>query len=145
MAAQACPDEPVSKNPWRLLHKGINRNQLIAAVEALSEAGWTSLPAEQQHDSLAILHKWHPNYGTDMLMSRALLLQATRLLPAATKEEKEAAKLQARIQKVLRAQPDKISGRHMLVSSMIQICTGKKDEWGSELSEVYENDLQQMH
>ena len=128
LAQGECPEEPISKNMWRLLHRGFNRAQLVAAVEMLGEAGWTSLPAEQQHASLANLHRWHPDYDTTTIISRSLLLQTYKLLPTATKEEKEAARLSAKLQRILNSHPDKVHGRSMLISAMVAICQGKKDD-----------------
>ena len=130
LAAQECPDEPVSKNLWLLLHRRFNKAQLIATVEMIGEVGWTSLPAEQQHASLAMLHKWHPEYDMTTLISRSLLLQASKLLPAASKEEKLAAQLSAKLDFILRSHPDKVRGRQMLLGSMVRICSDKKDAWG---------------
>ena len=88
------------------------------------------MPAEQQHASLAQLHKWHPEYEAKTLVSRSLLLQACKLLPSATRQEKEAYKLSAKLDHILRAKPEAVRGRQMLVASMVAICSGKKDEWG---------------
>ena len=128
LAAEECPEEPMSKNLWLLMHRQFPKGQLVETVAMLGEAGWTSMPAEQQHASLAQLHKWHPGYDAGTLVARSLLLQAVKLLPSASKEEKAAAKLARRLEHVLKACPGKVSGRHMLVKSMIAICAGKKDE-----------------
>ena len=127
LAAQECPDEPVSKNLWLLMQRRFHKVQLVKTVALLGEVGWTSLPAEQQHASLAMLHKWHPEYEMKTLVARSLLLQAAKLLPSKTKEEKEAEKLVAKLDRVLRANPEKVRGRQMLVASMVAICSGKKD------------------
>ena len=127
LASCDCPEEPVSKNLWLLMQRSFPRSQLIQTVKMLGEVGWTSLPAEQQHSSLASLHKWHPEYETETLVSRALLLQASKLLPSMSKEEKAAARLSAKLQHILRACPQKVSGRNMLVASMLRICAEKKD------------------
>ena len=79
------PEEPVGKQLWKLMHRGHNLQELIAAVDVLGECCWSSLPAEQQHGSLAMLHKWHPDYSTHSLTSRSLLLHMSRILPAASK------------------------------------------------------------
>ena len=126
-AADECPDGPISKHVWLLMHRPFPKGQLIKTVEMLGHVGWTSLPAEQQHASLANLIKWHPDCDTTTFVSRALLLQARKLLPIKTKEEKEADKLSANLQHILRVEPHRITGRHELISSMVPICSGKKD------------------
>ena len=128
LASDDCPEEPVSKNMWILMNeKGFNKDQLVATVRMLGEAGWTSLPAEQQHASLAMLHKWHPYYDTKTLVSRSFLLQMYKLLPRESKEERQADRLAHKLQRVLRAAPEKVRGRQMMVGAMISICQGKHD------------------
>ena len=95
--------------------------------------GWTSLPAEQQHASLAQLHKWHPEYEAKTLVSRSLLLQACKLLPSATRQEKDAYKLSAKLDHIIRAKPEAVRGIQMLIASLVAICAGKKDDGGSRL------------
>ena len=126
--AGECPEEPISQNLWKLMEKGFNKLQLVATVQLLGEVPWSSLPAEQQHGSLAMLHKWHPGYSAPTLISRALMLQVSKLVPSPGKQEKEAQKLVDRLQRILRAQPDRVHGRNMLIGSMIAICRGKKEE-----------------
>jgi len=60
LAAGPCPDEAMSKQLWQLLSMSFPLSQLVASVNLLAEAGWTSLPAEQQHGSLSMIHRWHP-------------------------------------------------------------------------------------
>ena len=127
LAAEECPDEPISRNMWLLMHRAFPKAQLIKTVDMLGHVGCTSLPAEQQHASLALLHKWHPDYDTTTLISRALLLQASKLLPIRTNAEKQAEKLSTKLQYILRAEPHRARGRHQLVAAMLQICSGKKE------------------
>ena len=124
-----CPDEPTSQRIWLMKKSRVVPDaQLVAAIALLGEVSWTSLPAEQQHASLSMLHKWHPSYGCDMLVSRALMLQMTRLLPSMTADDRKAAAIVRKMQKVMNASPDRAHGRNMLVKSMIAICKGRKDE-----------------
>ena len=122
------PTEPVSQQLWKLMRLNFNIRQLIGTVELLGEVPWTTLPAEQQHASLALLHKWHPGYGPDTLISRALLLQFMKLLPTTTKDEKQKAGVLRRMDVIMRANPDKVTGRHMMCASMIAIFKGRKEE-----------------
>ena len=110
--------------------------QLAATVELLGEVPWSTLPAEQQHSSLALLHKWHPEYGPDMLLSRALMLQMCRLLPAASKIEKKREAVLRRLDYILRATPDRVCGNTMMLKSMIALARGRLGEGrnGNEVS-----------
>ena len=51
------PPAPVNQQPWKLKSLGFSRPQLVATVKLLGEASWSTLPAEQQHGTLAKLHK----------------------------------------------------------------------------------------
>ena len=114
------PTEPVSKQLWVLLHQGYNRHQLEAALELMADCSWTSMVVEQQHGSMASIHRHHPEYGAQTLVTRALVLQCRRLLPAATKEEKQLLRMSAQLEKVLRRNPDKNTGRQALVSALFE-------------------------
>ena len=111
MAGDA-PEEPMSNQMWQLVHSGnVPRQELIATVQALGQAGWTSAPAEQQHGSLAVFHRWHLEYGVDALLTRAHLLQVSRLLPCQTADEKRIARLVRTIEKMRKKMPEKAGGR----------------------------------
>ena len=128
MAAGDCPDEPMSKSLWILWHdRSIKKEQLVMAVNLLSEVGWTSLPCEQQHGSLAQLKRWHPEYSVHTLISRGLMHQTARLLPSASAEEKRITAISQRMAKLARSNPNKVGGSHMLVKAMIAIARGKKE------------------
>ena len=89
LAQGGCPEEPVSKQLWMLLGMKHNMSELVQVVRLIGQVGWTSLPAEQQHGTLSMVKKWHPDYGLDTLMARSLLLQISRLLPSASADEKK--------------------------------------------------------
>ena len=57
LKAGECPDEPVSSQMWELLHSGHPEEQLEQVLLLLGQVGWTSLPCDQQHGSLAQLGK----------------------------------------------------------------------------------------
>ena len=127
-ALEHCPDEPMSAQLWQLQQIGHPVSQLVGAVRALGESGWTSVPAEQQHGSLAVLHKWHPDYSSEMLISRGLMLQVSRILPSISKEEKERARVCRHMDTLMRSNPDRCSGKSMLFASMVDICKGRHEE-----------------
>ena len=128
LAAGCCPSEPVSEKLWHLMHMpSFPKAQLVATLELMREVGWTNMPGEQQHASLSMLHRWHPGYNPETLVSRSLLLQMTRLLPSATKEEKLIATIMRRLSAIMASSPHKCTGRNMLVKSLVQICKGRKD------------------
>ena len=59
LAAGDKPDEPASQQFWHLMHRGHNRHQLVAALQLMADARWTSVAAEQQHGLAASNHRHH--------------------------------------------------------------------------------------
>ena len=59
LAAADKPDEPCSAQMWKLLRREVpySMAQLVEVVELLAQVSWSSLPPEQQHGSLAALHR----------------------------------------------------------------------------------------
>ena len=114
------PEEPMSRQMWQLIQMGFSIEQLVSTLELVADIGWTTLPAEQQHGSLAVLRRWHPEYGQDTLVARALLVHICRLLPSMSQEEKQLARLSKQLDKALARSPEKAGGRHQFVSLMFQ-------------------------
>ena len=113
------PHEPVSRQLWLLNSLGLcSLELLIATLETMADIGWTTLPAEQQHGSLAMLHRWHREYSMESLVTRSFILQLRRLLPSRSAEEQQIAKISQKLAHLLKKQPDKISGMHMFVSQL---------------------------
>ena len=112
------PDEPVSQQLWALLHKGFSTKQLSNVVWLLGQIGWSSLPAEQQHGSLAVFRRWHPEYGFGTLAARAMMMSFSRLLPSIRREEKELARLDRALRALANKNPDKLGGKQQLVSDL---------------------------
>ena len=121
-----CPTEPVSAQLWQLMHMGHNRAQLLGVVRLLGEVPWSSLPAEQQHGSLAQVRRWHPEYGAETLLSRALLMQVCRLMPGPSKEERRIAVICRRLDRLEAANPGKATGRHEFLKGLIAAFARKK-------------------
>ena len=88
------PEEPCSAKLWQLMKLGHNKHQLLSVVELLSDLNWSTMMVEQQHGTLAQLHRHHPDYAADTLTSRAFVFQLRKLLPHVSAEEKKIAKLQ---------------------------------------------------
>ena len=119
------PEEPASQSIWKLLNIGWPRDQLRRAVELLGEVSWTTLPSEQQHGTLAAVHRWHPEYNPATLVSRALMLQACRILPQLSKDEKELARVFAKLNKALAKNPDKAGGKQWYMKKVKQLTDRK--------------------
>ena len=113
LVAGPMPDEIVSAKIWRLLRAGVARAMVRQGVELLGDIPWTTTMCEQQHGSLAALARFHPEYETTTLTSRAFLMQLRRLLPKASKEEQQLARLNAAIQKLSAKRPESAGGRQL--------------------------------
>lgn len=112
------PDEPFSWQMWQLLRMGVNIEQLVSTVRLLLEIGWTTLPAEQQHGSLASIRRWHPEYSMETLVGRAFLMQLRRLLPSMSEDEKALARLSKQLDRVLAKNPSAAGGRQEYVAEL---------------------------
>ena len=118
LAAGLEPEDPVSRNSWRLHHGGHPLGMLISGVELLGHAPCTSIVTEQQHGSLAMLPRRHPDYQLSSMVMHGLWMHASRLMPSATKEENMLARMHGAIEKRVlgkspgKAAPDKLSSWH---------------------------------
>ena len=121
------PAEPNVAHLWHLLQEGHPRSQLKGVIELLGQCSWSSLPAEQQHGSLSLLHRWHPEYGMESLVSRALLHSAVRLLPHESKLDKAIGRVLKRMDNLDHKAPEKVTGSHMLVQAMVNVFRGRKE------------------
>ena len=136
-----CPQEPVSSQLWHLLHMGYPIVPLINTVRLIGEASWSSLPAEQQHGSLAIFKRWHPEYGTGSLLTRAFMMQLSRLLPAQAADEKKVASITRKLGKIDASQPGKATGRHTFLKGLIAAVRSRKERGDERYAESTFGDL----
>ena len=85
------------------------------------------MPCEQQHGSLAMLKRWHPEYTEATIIARGLMHQTCRILPQETTEEKIIAAINRKISKICKAVPDRVGGQHMLLKAFISVAKGRKE------------------
>eukprot|EP00974_Lingulodinium_polyedra_P066265 6412634-Lingulodinium_polyedra.AAC.1 len=63
--------------------------KLVVTIRLSGEAPWTTPPCEQLHGSLALFHRWRPEFGQSVPLSKAFMLQLCRVAaPSVTKAEK---------------------------------------------------------
>ena len=84
----------------------------------MADLSWSTLVVEQQHDTMAVVHRFHPEYESTTLLTRTTLLQISRLLPTASDDEKQLDRLHKRLMKVLRKGPQFLGGRQVFVSEL---------------------------
>ena len=85
---------------------------------------WTTTPVEQQHGSMAVLHRQHKTLAGAMLATRAFL-HAARPLVDHVPADRAIAKREARIENLKRKNPSKASGYHMFVAEMMELTRRK--------------------
>ena len=106
LAREPAPEEPVSRQIWQLMRQGFNRSQLVAAVKLMSGINWSTMAVEQQHGTMALLRRYHPEYSAPTLLARTFLMHVRRLLPTVSQEERQLAALHRQLQKTLARNPD---------------------------------------
>ena len=121
------PEEPCTSNIWHLIQEGFSKHQLKLVLEALGECPWSSLPAEQQHASVSLLHRWHPEYGIESLVCRSLMHQVVRVLPQTSKLDRHISRVVKKLRVLSNKVPEKASGSHMLVQALVRVVRGRKD------------------
>jgi len=113
------PDEPTAAKVWSLLQVGYNRELLKQGLMLIQDCPWSSASAEQQHASATVMKKFHPEYGQETLMVRAMLHSMRLLLPGLSPEEKKLKREELRAQRLQARNPEKISGRHVYVKDLV--------------------------
>ena len=132
------PAEPTTQKLWHLLHApelGVGMDLLVDTVRMFGEAPWTSLPAEQQHGSLAVLHRWHPEYTLETLTTRSFILQLCRLMPSRSAGEKQLGEVMRRMRRILASDPARAGGRHEFFKHVFKMIHEKRS-WTSICSET---------
>lgn len=120
------PSEAMTQQLWLLLQSDFPVQLLIRTVQLLQDVGWTTLPVEQQHGSVASLRRLHPEYGTATLTARALVLMLRRLLPSQSREERELARLSQQLNRLLSKQPSKIGARQAMLSEWFGVLRARQ-------------------
>ena len=118
-------DHPVVAKLKHLLDIGYPTDELIAGLKLVQEISWSGMISEQQHASLAVLARFHPEYEKATLVARSTVLQLNRLMPKPTADEKALAKLENKLQQLLQQQPNRVGGRHMYMRSLFEAAEAK--------------------
>eukprot|EP00974_Lingulodinium_polyedra_P134229 11228333-Lingulodinium_polyedra.AAC.1 len=72
------------------------------------------------HGSLAAFRKWHPEFGTASLVSRALIHQFMRVIsPETSRAEKQAARLVRQIKALQAKEPEKRAGTAQVMADIV--------------------------
>ena len=121
LRGEAEPVDPATSRIWMLLEIGVDMNILEAAVKLLREIPWTTMIVEQMHGCLAALHRHHPDYSPDALVSRAFVMWLRRLLPHESAREKKHNAIVASIERLMKKQPEKSAGRQIFYAKLLNL------------------------
>jgi hypothetical protein len=105
------PGEEVAGKIWDLLAIGIPQREIMAGIEVLGHAPWTTTCVEQGHSVASSICRKHPKYNRQTLMARAMVHQAACLF----NEDPVNRTIGVRTKKIARLRsrrPDRITGRH---------------------------------
>jgi hypothetical protein len=119
------PDDHVGWQLWTLMNMGYSMITLAAAVRLFLEAPWTTLIVEQQHGTMAALHRYHPSYALSMLVTRTLISLIRRLLPSKTDDEKALCRILNKLGRLCKKMPSRTSGRHMFFKDLVELASKK--------------------
>ena len=102
-----------------LLRIGFNRDKLVDAVVLLKEVPWSTVPVEQAHGSIAVLHRFHPLYSCDQLSQRSMLHQCRHLFTTSD-DERRVGKQRALVDRLQQRRSGHISAMHAFMGFLMQ-------------------------
>eukprot|EP00974_Lingulodinium_polyedra_P028845 2779684-Lingulodinium_polyedra.AAC.1 len=99
------PAEPTTFKIWTLLQKGTTlMSELVAGVKLLMECPWSTNTTEQQHASVTLIKRMHPDYSLHLVLLRAGVHALGRLCPGPDVDKRLVLKLEAQLEKVVAKQ-----------------------------------------
>ena len=123
LSLEECPpSDPIAAKVWQSAKLGYSVHALEVGLRMLGQSSWSTLVTEQGHQSASKLRKQHHMLGIGTLSARSLLLNVL-LLFRITEQDKILAAAVAKIQRVARKQPHKLTGRHILTKELIDMAT----------------------
>lgn len=122
-----CPVDPVSKKIWTLWKMGqASQADIVRALELMSQIPWSTKMAEEQHASSSIIAKAHPEYDSETVRLRSFIHTFLKLMPGVSEEEKAVERSKRRLSKLLRKNPNYITGRQLYFKEVVGVATGRK-------------------
>ena len=112
------PVDSVGGRIWELMQLGTHDGVCKAGVKLLQEAPWGAVAVEEGHASTTMMLRKHAAYGDQTLRTRSMLSQARSLFQV-TRVRKKLKQARERLQRLRRKQPQRIKGRHMMISDLL--------------------------
>eukprot|EP00974_Lingulodinium_polyedra_P130387 11213633-Lingulodinium_polyedra.AAC.1 len=97
-----------------------HRAQLVKALLLLRDVSWTTNCTEQQHASVRMVRRHHPDFHLHQLLVRSGLHCLRRLLPEPTPEMKLVRKLRHKLDKESAKQSNRVTGRMMFFKEKVE-------------------------
>jgi hypothetical protein len=101
-----------------LLKLGVQIEEVIDGVKVMGEAPWTSKGVEEQHGSIAVLHKYHPDLSSSSLAVRAFL-HICRALFRPDADSKALGRLRAKCERLADNRGRSVSARNEYIGEMV--------------------------
>eukprot|EP00974_Lingulodinium_polyedra_P134167 11228301-Lingulodinium_polyedra.AAC.1 len=139
------PQEPMAAKVHQLLSVGFNREQVKQALSLLLDCPWGTATVEQGHASGTLLKKFHPELGKESLVLRSFFHSFRRLLPGPTEGEKVLAAAEAKVQKLLAKEPQKVTGRHMYFKALMSTAEAWRTSGKRKLPADVQRAVMQKH
>ena len=98
------------------------------------DCSWSTTTVEQQHGSLKVLSRWHPEYDVPSLVLRAFVHAARGMFPSPTKQEKELAKVLDKLSKQMRQNPARVNGVSMYTRELVNELKTRQARLGQPIS-----------
>ena len=115
------PEEPTANKIWKLGQRGVALFGLERAIKLLRQVRFSTMVVEQLHGLMSALHRFHPGYGEETLVMRALLAALKQLLADALHcDSREARKRAAKLLTLQRKHPDRVSGYGLFIGNWLR-------------------------
>jgi hypothetical protein len=112
---------PVTWKIWKLMQLDSNHNEIRAGINLMRELPWGTKPAEEQHASVSLMARHHPDYEQSSLQHRAALHTLRKILPAETADEVRAKRLGAQLSRLESRRPHAIGARQAFCKGLIDL------------------------
>lgn len=118
-------DDVGEATTWKiqqLVRQGWNMEELIRGVRLMMEASWATTLTEQQHASVTLFKKHHPDMWLEGILARAGLHALRRLLPEERRHDKLVKKLADKVEKLNNqgGSSKAVSGRMMFFKELAE-------------------------
>ena len=130
LASGGQPQEQVAIQLWFLMQKGYPKHRLVLVLLLIQNLEWSTLTAEQQHATAALLMRHHPDYSLDTLLSRSTTNMIFRVLHSRSDDEKLLGKLQLQLDRERSLCPHMT--RWHVYDCQGLLCCGEGEVWPSQ-------------